>query len=52
MSQETQCTCVHIDAETCARIRDGIEDPVYKRKCECVCHQQTEDEQDESPARY
>ena len=45
------CACVHSDAETCARWRDGYEpdDPHYRpRKCECECHKGSdfEDEED------
>lgn len=42
------CCCVNYDATDCARMRDGFDpdDPryeMYRRKCECVCHD-SEDE--------
>jgi len=48
------CACVHSDARTCARWRDGeeLDDPHYHpRDCECACHSIIrEDERDEEDA--
>lgn len=42
-----RCACVHIDAKTCARWRDGfdIDDPSYEpRDCGCCCHENNKEE--------
>lgn len=45
------CACVHSDAVTCARWRDGLDldDPHYQRRqCECMCHtEHRQDQEDE-----
>lgn len=47
------CACVHSDASTCARWRDGVAADEYDyqpRRCECQCHtiirQEEQDEED------
>lgn len=43
------CACVHSDARTCARWRDGAEpdDPhYYPRECECSCHSIDRDDEE------
>lgn len=40
-----KCACVHSDAATCARMRDGYsdgDDDWEWRKCECDCHDDSE----------
>lgn len=41
--QNFSCACVSMDAHECARIRDRRNDDPFEeepeqRKCECVCH--------------
>ena len=56
MSEENKpaiprCACVHHDPYECARIRDGYhahdDDDYKKRSCECECHNDYYDDDDE-----
>lgn len=52
MKEPTKCACVSMDAEECARIRDGRhtgldeDEDDDRRKCECPCHDEEDDDDD------
>jgi len=45
----SKCVCVHWDARECAKIRDGARgnEDWLTRHCECCCHDNVEDYDDD-----
>lgn len=51
-ADDVPCACVHSDATTCARIRDGFACDDFHwdhRECECSCHESNEDDEEATP---
>lgn len=46
-SERWACACVSPDPRECARLRDGPQYYNLKRLCECICHKDYYDEDEE-----